>query len=114
MTNKELDQWIAENVMGLVVRVDVGWSGKADWEPTSRGAKHYTEDLSPAFEVVEKMRERGYSFDLLYEQRYKYWSAAFIMREEMKGFGCEWCEFGDADTPSMAICLAAKKAIENE
>ena len=104
MTNKELDKWIAENVMG--------WRNSKQgfyWIFPGGGQKcifNPTESISDAFQVVEKMFElRGY--------------LSSVSKQGINNYFCEFFENGgvgawevQAKTAPIAICLTAKKAIE--
>ena len=93
MTNEELDKWIWEWIYGE------RWDFDAGCIPAP-----YSSKVDAAFEVVEKMREMGYWMRLDMD------SAGTFGGSFGKGYELQWC--AAADTPSMAICLAAKKAIE--
>lgn len=125
MTNKELDKWLAENVMGWFVynmpgieHPDLQWYGDKygegliedvisenlyrrvkDWHPT--------ESISDAFQVVEKMMEKLLYFDIQID--------SVVSSRNPHSFSCiVKCYKIGADTLPLAICLAAKKAIEGE
>jgi len=69
------------------------------WQPTT--------DISQAFEVVEKMREKDYTLSL-YENPFfqnKKWVVNFISTKDINRSGEAF-----ATTPAMAICLAAENA----
>jgi len=111
MTNRKLDYWIAENPMGwkltkqisLSPRDDFFWGQNGefiisdyDWRPT--------ESISDAFQVVEKITKNGTQVE---------------MGKNLMGDEDWYCVFGIdpeyiayANSLSLAICLAAKKAIE--
>lgn len=108
MSNKEFDKWVAENIMGYetagthsclgiwarIIRKD-SRSNYFDWHPT--------ESISDAFQIVEKMRVTHFKW--------------FEMAHRPAGYICnfvgdpKYTEF--AETAPLAICLAAKKAIED-
>jgi len=105
MTNKELDKWLAENVMGWTYREYRGvWcrdehgrffeEAGVNWAPT--------ESISDAFQVAEKMLSKGYVFSLDIDR--KIWTAEFVDRKDIY--------YVDANTAPLAISLAAKKAME--
>lgn len=120
----DLDRWTAENVMipGNVTRhgswYDVHrvvdghlircrkyeiyhvWAGGCinGWHPTR--------DITQAFDVVEKMREKGWSFELGDNHHEGKWYAIFEIPMTDNQ------HYGFADTPALAICEAAKKAVE--
>jgi hypothetical protein len=92
--NREINEWIARNVFSYVGPFESG--GVAVWI----GAwKNYTTDMNAAMEVVAKMRERGWRFDM----------GADPDGEYMVSFGHfdAWHE-----NPALTICLAARAAIE--
>lgn len=113
MTNRELDNWLAQNLMGwkkekrfgtppygIFYWIDESLSYK--WLRPSEGWEAWqpTESISDAFQVVEKMddclhlREHGEDGT---------WCAMFCVSMT------EWIS---GNTPPLAICLAAKRAIE--
>jgi len=121
MTNEEmseLDQWLAENVMGWRFRkriphvfgappayvIDIGTEEQdfvmyvEDWTPTR--------NIAQAFEVVEKMEKNGFCFELS-DSPFQTWDAIFEFQLNKKEFA-----IGAIETPALAICLAAKKAWE--
>ena len=128
MKDKDLDKWIAENVMGWVIYVapgiqhpDFEWYGNEhgptpsdlktkDWQPT--------ESISDAFQVVEKMMERfpdGFctidTFGENYNKQDKGKGHCVVtFQESAEGYIIYSCE--QAETASLAICLAAKRAVE--
>lgn len=112
MTNRELDKWIAENVMGwheAMWKQDFKYWYKRNerkmrtegwecWQPTG--------SISDAFQVVEKMSQLDYWVDLTDKyMRPESWECCFFASE-----GFMYQAF--AETAPLAICLAAKKAIE--
>ena len=86
MTNRELDAWIAVNIMENKVPLI--------WEPTK--------DIKAAWEVVEKM---GLDFTIN-------WRDIGDGRKFYSMFLGATCYENYADTAPKAICLAAKKALE--
>jgi hypothetical protein len=131
--NRELDTWIAEHVMGWkrIRYVDSGnvWlaspgvvkltenegsafvcdgdqKGQADHVP------HYSLDISAAFEVVEKMREKGWTEFTLnrFDDHGGKWQAIFT-RYTVPIYGPDDTTSPDCDTPALAICLAAQQAL---
>ncbi len=111
MQNKEMDKWIAENVMGWVAQSHGCVTDADTWfmyhdandRPTMDCSKwHPTESISDAFQVVEKMRVTHFKW--------------FEMAHRPNGYTCnfvgdpKYTEF--AETAPLAICLAAKKALE--
>ena len=97
MTNSELNNWLYENVMDG----DPGY-----WPPT------YAESISNAFRVVDKMVEDENSdfYEWQFELGNNHIKAAWYAVFNLPGTDKEY--YGFAETRSLAICLAAKKAIE--
>ena len=113
MTNDELNRWIAENVMGLDVANICG--DLLYCKPPTRGftipVPNYCGDIKAAFEVVRKMEEQmgGCCFE-------------FNLTKSETNVSTGWkCRFeheeaywdATADTAPMAICLSARKAVED-
>uniref|UniRef100_A0A6H2A3L6 Phage ABA sandwich domain-containing protein n=1 Tax=viral metagenome TaxID=1070528 RepID=A0A6H2A3L6_9ZZZZ len=101
----ELDRKMAERVMGWTLAVSIGiWEGSL---VESIDSFTPTTDISQAFEVVEKMREKDYTLSL-YENPFfqnKKWVVNFISTKDINRSGEAF-----ATTPAMAICLAAENA----
>lgn len=128
MENKELDKWLAENVMewkkeeqAVIWNSTVHmwehalcWLQKplpvrvSDWRPTI--------SISDAFQVVEKMYENDFWFSCAYKQEHgissgiegyftKFRCVRGATRGEHEGYSTKLPE---------SICLAAKKAVEGE
>jgi hypothetical protein len=134
MTDLELREAVARGVMGLevgVVKYDADADQDDDYVPyknsatgqTLRGLmyhegarvvgnallKRYESDISAAFEVVEKMRENGYTIHLSNDGAPKPWEceiddADYKNPKLQSAIGC-------ADTAPRAICLAALQAV---
>lgn len=127
MKNRELDKWLAEKVMGwelykdpknhckpyyrgdLIAENTLRLIDQSDWDPTA--------STSDAFQVVEKMVEDENSdfyeweFELGNNHIKGPWYALF----SLSGTGLAYCGFADSiDKIPLAICLAAKKAIEGK
>jgi ABA sandwich protein len=111
----ELDCEVAAKVFGWLYTATDGitnygspiWDEKDKYENCGDGYKripHYSTDISAAFLVVEKMRERGYSLTLMQLPELN-WLASFYMTRTDNG-----TESGHA-TPSEAICKAALAAL---
>ena len=113
MSNRELDRWIAENVMGWNIRETDYDYGQLHSHGTSiyywcegiekrvrEGCWQPTESISDAFQVVEKMND---CLHLSEHGKDGIWAAMFCT------YGHEWVS---GETAPLAICLAAKKAIE--
>ncbi|TET66717.1 MAG: hypothetical protein E3J56_13950 [Candidatus Aminicenantes bacterium] len=77
---------------------------RKDWYRDSK-IPYYTESISDAFQVVEKMKEKGYAFELGDNHHKGAWYSCFeiLMKDEFWGY---------ADTAPLAISLAAKAAVE--
>jgi hypothetical protein len=127
---RELDCWIAENVMGFQWRrsrvtgrrclyppnrwpdwmdrpADMAAPLVTDWkECLARWIPCYSSDISAAMEVVSKMRERGSDYFELTQQPDGDWFAEFCLHGE------GYTQY--ATTPALAICLAAQAAITAE
>ena len=122
MTNKNLDKCMAE-IMGWVYEQGSPYRGtRAMWcLPITDEARcglgqafvdewHPPESISDAFQVVEKMIEKGFAFQLFCNMGtdshiVDNWVSAFF-----KPFGSGLDAI--AETIPLSICLAAKKAIE--
>lgn len=105
MTNREIDKEVAEKVMGW------RWSkpdeqGAMYNHPNAIGFKPST-DISDAWLVVEKMIEKCFTHCDFRCITNNSWFVNF--RKDSYSTGITVLE----DTPSMAICLAALKAIRN-
>ncbi len=125
MKNKELDKWIAENIMGWKQIegeeaisefekqpqiTDQQFHRKCIWVKGGQrmacegcgNLPSYTESISDTFQVVEIMRTTHFKW--------------FEMAHRPNGYICnfvgdpKYTEF--AETAPLAICLAAKKALE--
>ena len=114
---RALDCWIAEHVFGLklcgkhtagyVVDADPRWCGQ---EPVYEcyedeigrywSVSKYSTDPDDAWAVVERMQERGFAVLVLSPGANVY----------VVGFGLEAAK--SAETMPLAVCLAAKAAIE--
>ena len=107
MSNRDLDKWLAENVMGWVddhIDKEGDWRDEYD-EYTGFTVKdwHPTESKPDAIMVVEKMRSEGYLVELKgYSDGWRVW----INSPAAGGYG----EFNSS--LSLAICLAARRAFE--
>ena len=122
MTAQELDAAVAERVMGqlrpqagptveLAIAPNGGWwAWDGKWQP-----QPYSQDISWAWRVVEKMRELGWGFwlenmwNLLDPPKPgKTWMACFA-----RDIRSKTAHFGQSDNPAEAICCAALKAKED-
>ena len=109
---KELDIWLAKNLMGWVDHCNMYWKDPVDgfkrmrkqttWQPTI--------DIKQAFECVEKFCTES-SFTLHFDPQ-----ASYNYDEIHRWISCtpedENC--ATATTPALAICLAIKKAEEKK
>jgi hypothetical protein len=90
---RELDALVAEKVMGRDMTRPAGFKHPI-------GMPHYSTDIAAAWEVVERLRAAGHWFDLRDIRGNGYWAS----------FGQEMSAEGK--TASLAICLAALKALD--
>jgi len=108
MKPKEIDRQIAEGVMGYEKRpiYGIGWWKKDKdnrWKPIAYSFKPST-NISHAFEVVEKMREKFY-FEIQ-DKNGSVFCASFEHKTRPGIYiGCD-------KNPAMAICLAALETIK--
>lgn len=87
MVGRKLDAWIATHITGL----------DPEFSPL------YSLELRAAFEIVAKLLERpGVEFDLITHKGL--WAACF--------HGLGESLYAEAKRPALAICLAAKQAVE--
>src|SRR5678809_1286283 len=125
MNNRELNELIATNLMGWFrvkkIRINGRDLGPGWWredygnplDPTpgacAMGLPDYVGDIGAAFEVIQKMRDRRFEFDLrTASTRGTLWAAIFFRYGEMNHLGSQ--EGGAAKV----ICLAAARALELE
>lgn len=118
MSDRELDAWIAENVMGWHLGpTRQMWISKSGGHACSVKTWSPSGDKEQAFEVVEKMRERlGVGAYYLItspmihpihgDTRYQ---VSFLSYDGSGDLGNGWAEH---ESLPMAICLAAKQAME--
>lgn len=102
LTNREIDKSVATTVMGW--KIEHGELGHEHFTKNGeiRYLPFYSTNISDAWKVIDKLKDNWTYFNLFYE-------------------GEKWkCDFGrlgfdstiyDQDTPQMAICLAALKAV---
>lgn len=120
----EIDKRVAEEIFGLKVE---GFKIALPWNDT-RASYEYrlgyptlpcedtllfhmpqcSTDIDAAMMVVDKMRERGFPwflvrYDAARPENAPRWTAVFQGPDSFRG---------DADTPAMAICLAALAAVK--
>ena len=101
MENRELDYWILKNVME--------WKQSSNINPVFW---HPTESISNAFQVVEKMIESDEILmcALQYDGHRKQWR--FVLRKYEEIIVEDFWPW--ANTIPLALCLAAKRAMESE
>jgi len=108
---RELDAWIAENVMGVII-VKVRCRDKS--EVICPDVKRYTTDPAAAMEVLKKC---GYKIQ---GRDYPRGFGHYFVRVYFAEIAHEWCVclgneksdssiYGQAETLEIAICLFAKK-----
>jgi len=115
MTNKELDKYLAENLMGYESITGNVEGSYVDTYKYFNKDRTYgfvtfspTKVISDTFQVVEKMQEKGFLMQLFStienNKDSLEWVAAFFLK---------WAKGYEAitKTPELAISLAAKKAI---
>lgn len=131
MTDRELDALVAEKVMGCRVLhqaasvagpycgclSDGGYKKGPHGDPREFDADlyAYSTDISAAWQVVEKMKSNGYTFEL--DDRKAGWAASFVAYgQDSKTLG--WVKAVAAGVPTeiaeaapRAICLAALKTV---
>lgn len=119
---RELDCWIEKNVFGnavvfRIVRgrgeqpfVITGPSGRGKGEPR-RMVPEYSTLISAAWQVVEKMGEKGYRFEVSDFVSNIGTGVVLIRCMFFKDLSPEGF-IEEADTAPLAICLAAKKSIQ--
>jgi hypothetical protein len=106
--NREIDALVAEHIFGWgEVTFNAEINAATGRTPSRTGGMdgrgfawipRYSEDIAAAWEVVERMRGEGWSFELLYLKTISKWLC------KINGF------YDTADTAPMAIALAALKA----
>lgn len=105
--------WFALRRPGWFANIDWGdierekmYDERVEWQPD----KEYSEDIAAAWEVVEKMEDKGYRCDVsnVNPDGEPNWYAKFL--KFTKGeFPTYWME--RSDTAPLAICLAALRAV---
>lgn len=112
MTNlvvgRDLDALVAQHVFRMFVDNTVYYQGHCDDSSCCEGEPipDYSTSIAAAWEVVEKMREMGFTImlnDYITTKRNS-WMAEFVKHPT---FGV----IHDAATAPLAICLAALKAV---
>ena len=119
---REMDALVAEKIMGLVpCQNDCHKIGSPRYLPGLCHAQpdspdeggetaQYSTSISAAWEVVEKMWDRGYMADVYQSDCEGTWSAEFLPKNDMDSAGVEWGG-SMAPTAPLAICRAALKAV---
>lgn len=108
MDNREISEKIATEIMGWAERNSL-WVANTGWYRSCDGpqiicrvdAWNPPENIAQAFEVVEKMREKGWVYFQLDTHR-TVWTAGFQPRFAS----------AESDTPAMAISLASLEALK--
>lgn len=101
MKNRELDVLVAKHVMKLDVEAAVAGQILDDDCGCKIEIPHYSTDIAAAWDVVEKLKIKGFDFVL-------HWKTAW---ECIFWFGRDkWFE-SNCETAPRAICLAALKAV---
>jgi hypothetical protein len=106
---REMDALVAEKVMGVEIPKWLDVPNGLDTLTSREVVPLYSTDIRAAWQVVQNLRERGWFFDLGDKPSIdgdfaspRVWNA-FVDR----------IVFGpNADTPMLAICLAALAAVE--
>lgn len=113
---RELDALVAEKVMGLAITTT--WKGKlateSEWkeiETVPGPYKHYSIDISAAWEVVEKMEKEGFDFCIHKYNGNSYYKAQFDKNGDLDTI--IYREPTGESAPH-AICLASLEAIGME
>lgn len=98
---RELDILVAEKVMGIIPKIETYKTmGKEEYTNIPVNVPDYSTNIAAAWEIVEKMIEEGYDWEL-----YSFKTAPeYHWRVFCRGFGSY-----EATAP-LGICLAALKA----
>jgi hypothetical protein len=118
MKMSKIDRLVAERVMGwptIDFAANVCNGGYVRGACAYRGADHPTDrcgiwqpsiNIADAWEVVERMRSRGFAFDC---------GGPFVWENMKFAWWCSFCgkaEISHAQTMPIAICLAALRAFD--
>lgn len=112
---REMDARVAEKVFGLEVMDDfpevfaVGADGAN--AVVRKYMRHYSTDISAAWEVVEKLRSDRLWFTMMQDNT-DIWDVK-LWRGESKGWFPTVEYYGNAPTAPLAICRAALKAVDH-
>lgn len=113
--SRELDAEIAEKVMQLSL---MRWTNHPEHEPVliQDGAKipQYSTNISDAWLVVEKMRERGWECRMEYRHFNEFWDVFFWREYCDKERDESLDDFGQSQLEELpeAICRAALEAVK--
>ena len=120
MDNREIDRQIAEKVMGWTLDDVSLWQDESDrWTHYMQHPPHAayrncvnkywrpSTNIAHAFELVEKMKGLEWIFEIGTISLKAEWYAEFQK-------GIEYPFGVHSDTPTMAICLAALKTLEQK
>jgi hypothetical protein len=103
----ELDIEVAEKVMGWTMNGEYGKPPDPAWNPVHIVlAPCYSTDISAAFQVMEKMREKGFGV-WINNHRLNNWEVCFTKLELRSKYVC-------AKTLPETICLAAIAALKSK
>jgi hypothetical protein len=105
---RELDALVAVTLMGVtLVSEDAGIRPAAMSYQKPSEVLPYSTDVAAAWQVVERMRARGFALELHYEFG---WSRQWVADFSNDG----WLSTGEqlGDTAPLAICRAALAAVE--
>ena len=106
---KDLDKWLALNVMGWTIIDELHIKDNNGNYVFDGSPWHPTESISDAFQVVEKMESLGYAFILNSGINIPS-GKKFILTGFVGDGNKKFCT--EEKTIPLAICLAAKKAVE--
>lgn len=105
-------EWVRQNNVEYGKDPEHGWIHGHSWQCLAIVPEHST-SVAAAWEVVEKMRERGWQLHL--QGPHGGWRARFVWWGEtipVVGARPRIDPHADADTAPLAICLAAIQAVE--
>lgn len=109
MSARERDALVAQKVMGEIVTWRTATVGGVErkW-PTEHGimCRYYTTDIAAAWEVVERMEQLGWRFDLSTYQAFTMMTGVDFEHITSDGLAEATCE-----TAPEAICVAALRAV---
>lgn len=108
MTDRDLDRWIAENVMKVGSWKDANWPL---CEYYGNVSKPYSSDIAAAWEVVEKMGQYGYRIQIITNGKDTH--CFFWKGNTSSDYENAPLSSYDESVP-MAICLAAEQAFDKD